>query len=515
MFKKAMSLLLSLILAVMTLSTTTVNVCAADTTYVVAGISELCGNLWDGDPISSPDNIMTYNGDGTYQKVYTNVAVMEGYQFKVVENSSFGEMIWHGIDGGDQNFIFNVVSVCDVTITFDPATLKITVTGAGVEIPTQLNVESMRTVGNGDGNWLNGVSWDPVADKNLMTEVSEKVYEITYTDLGEFDNYQVKFVANGFWDDNWGGVYQGSGVKTDAVYNSSDNITIEVPYELADVTLRLDLTNFDYTTKTGATFTVTVTDKNAKVPNGLEEDADGNYYFYTDGVVDTSKNGLICYEDWGKFVYLEEGRWATDKVTYAEYGGGKFLVDRGVVATSVNGLHQDPANTDTWYFLSAGQVQSHVTDLVLYDGAWFYLENGIKATNRSGIVDYDGGKFLLAHGQLQSDVTTLYHNEADKQWYYVVGGQVQTQVTDLVSYDGAWFYVVNGILANDYVGIVDYDGGKFYVANGQVATSVNGLQLNTADGKWYLIGGGQVQTQYTGEVEYNGETFNIVNGVVQ
>ena len=38
-------------------------------------------------------------------------------------------------------------------------------------------------------------------------------------------------------------------------------MSIEVPYELADVTLRLDLSNFDFATKTGATFTVTVTEK--------------------------------------------------------------------------------------------------------------------------------------------------------------------------------------------------------------------------------------------------------------
>ena len=55
-----------------------------------------------------------------------------------------------------------------------------------------------------------------------------------------------------------GGIYGGSGVESEAAYNSNDNITIDVPYELADVTLRLDLSNYDHTTKTGATFTVTV-----------------------------------------------------------------------------------------------------------------------------------------------------------------------------------------------------------------------------------------------------------------
>ena len=120
-----------------------------------------------------------------------------------------------------------------------------------------LNVESMRAVGNGYGNWLNGVEWDFTADENLMTEVSPKVYEITYTSVEKDDDYQVKFVANGSWTDSWGGIYQGSGVESEAVYNG-DDLRFAVPYRLADVTLRLDLSNYDHTTKTGATFTVTV-----------------------------------------------------------------------------------------------------------------------------------------------------------------------------------------------------------------------------------------------------------------
>ena len=254
--------ILSIVLAIcLVLSLVPTMAFAEDSVYVVAGVSELCGNIWDPSPDTSPDNIMDAQPDGTYKKVYTDVEVMNGYQFKVVENNPISEVIWYGIDGGDKNFTFNVKSVCDVTITFDPATLKTTVTGDGVEIPAALNVESMRALGNGDGNWLNGVAWDPSADENLMTEVSSGVYEITYTDIDEFDNYQVKFAANGSWSDIWGGVYQGSGIESDAVYNSSDNITIEVPYELADVTLRLDLNNFDYATKQGAKFTVTVVDK--------------------------------------------------------------------------------------------------------------------------------------------------------------------------------------------------------------------------------------------------------------
>lgn len=234
--------------------------------FVVAGVSELCGKLWKGDPESAPENIMDKQEDGTYIKVYNNVAIADKYQFTVVENRPDGEQIWRGDDNGN-NVTFNVKSVCDVTITFDPETSKITVTGTGVEFLTEFNVESMRTVGNGDpgdANWLNGVGWNSADDANLMTEVSSGVYEITYTSVGEYDNYQVKFAANGSWIYSWGGVYQGSGIESEAVYNG-ENIKFAVPYRLADVTLRLDLSNYDHMTKTGATFTVTVVDRHSHV----------------------------------------------------------------------------------------------------------------------------------------------------------------------------------------------------------------------------------------------------------
>ena len=183
MFKKAISLLLSLMLVVTTLSVTIVSVSAADSVYVVAGVPELCVNTWDPSPETSAENVMTDNGDGTFSKVYSAVGVMDSYQLKVVENIGEAQN-WVGIGPEyNDNFTFNVVEECDVTVTYEPATKTITVTGTGVVIPTELVIESMRAVGNGDGNWLNGVAWDPADDSNLMTEVSDKVYEITYTDL--------------------------------------------------------------------------------------------------------------------------------------------------------------------------------------------------------------------------------------------------------------------------------------------------------------------------------------------
>ena len=220
----------------------------AEDIYIVAGSEELCGTVWDGTDLN---NKMTDNGDGTYSKTFTNVAVKNGYQFKVVKNSE----VWYG-DEADNNITFNVTTACDVTITFNTTTFKSTVTGTGVQAYV-FNVEKVVAVGNGVGAWLNGADWVVDADANKMTQVADKVYEISFDNVpvGEED-YMVKFATNGSWADNFGGIFEASGKESDAMYNSG-NITFNLE-KAGTVTLRLDLSKFDYATRTGAKFVVTL-----------------------------------------------------------------------------------------------------------------------------------------------------------------------------------------------------------------------------------------------------------------
>ena len=219
----------------------------AEDIYIVAGSEELCGTVWDG---TDHNNKMTDNGDGTYSKTFTNVAAMNGYQFKVVKNSE----VWYG-DEADNNITFNVTTACDVTITFNTTTFKSTVTGTGVQAYV-FNVEKVVAVGNGVGAWLNGADWVVDADANKMTQVADKVYEISFDNVPVDEGYMVKFVTNGSWADNFGGIFEASGKESDAMYNSG-NITFNLE-KAGTVTLRLDLSKFDYATRTGAKFVVTL-----------------------------------------------------------------------------------------------------------------------------------------------------------------------------------------------------------------------------------------------------------------
>jgi hypothetical protein len=233
-----------------------------DVDYIVAGSpASVFGDEWN--PVSQ-NNRMAKQDDGTYAITYNAVAPQENIELKVVEQGG-GDPIWHGNANGG-NVVFNVTSECDVTITFDPATKEITVTGDGVEFATDFEYESVYVVGN---YWVNSVSWDPTAEVNKMAKVMDDVWEITYQvnantlqDVNEF-----KFAIDGAWTHDFGGTFSGFNVETDAVYKG-DNIKLDRS-DIAGIkiTVRLDLRNFDFATKEGAKFSILTENAPVAIPD--------------------------------------------------------------------------------------------------------------------------------------------------------------------------------------------------------------------------------------------------------
>ena len=97
-----------------------------------------------------------------------------------------------------------------------------------------------------------------------MKEVSPAVYEVTIENKSYGDingSVGFLFVKDNSWTDSWGFGAVSSGELHDAVYGG-DYIKIDPGSDAEESThnfiIRLDLTNWDWNTKTGATFTVTV-----------------------------------------------------------------------------------------------------------------------------------------------------------------------------------------------------------------------------------------------------------------
>lgn len=97
-----------------------------------------------------------------------------------------------------------------------------------------------------------------------MKEVSPAVYEVTFENKSYGDingSVGFLFVKDNSWTDSWGFGAVSSGELQNAVYKG-DYITISPGSDAEEskhnFIIRLDLTNWDWNTKTGATFTVTV-----------------------------------------------------------------------------------------------------------------------------------------------------------------------------------------------------------------------------------------------------------------
>ena len=270
---------------------TTEPVTTTDPIYVVAGAEEFAGLKWIGDPVNGAQNVMTKDGD-MYSKTFAATPAGKDYQIKVVKNVANGTdpetgdtvwaQTWIGYDNTENNLTFDVTAACDVTVTYNPATNEINVTGDSVKIVKELKVDYVLPVGNGFQSWLNGEDWKVDAESNKMEMVSDKVYKITYKGVTSSDNYEFKFAANGSWAANWGlPATENSapvGKDFDLTYNAQNMVldTVALGYaegSSIDVTLTLDLSGFDYPSKQGAKANITI--EGDRLP--LLGDADGDF----------------------------------------------------------------------------------------------------------------------------------------------------------------------------------------------------------------------------------------------
>ena len=392
------------------------------TQYVVAGVESLTGYEWQGSPALAPENVMTKSGD-VYTKTFTAVPVGKSYQLKVVANTG-DEQKWIGLDGTDNNVTFDVETACDVTVTFDPATNKITVTGDGVKMVTDLEVNSITVVGNGEDNWLNGVAWGVDAEVNHMTQVSDKVYQIKYENIESADDaYQFKFAANDDWAASWGLPEQSAtpiGEEFDLTFNGQNMLlnTVSAGFEedsLVDVTITLDITNFDYSTRSGAKATVKVEPSTPAVDN-LTINATSNICQANgSGTFNVGDKVSVYYLLDTKDAQLEEVQWALT------YDKNLLTLDSLTMPEIADGM----VNMD--------DVSGNASNLALYDFAGGKkLVEAVFTVNGTGTTNVDLNVVDLTLGKLNPATGTV---DADSEYEAVVNGDMANDLFDHINSD--------------------------------------------------------------------------------
>ena len=450
----------------------------AEDVYIVAGSEELCGTVWDG---TDHNNKMTDNGDGTYSKTFTNVAVMNGYQFKVAKN---GEE-WYGDEAGN-NITFNVTTACDVTITFNTTTFKSTVTGTGVQAYV-FNVEKVVAVGNGVGAWLNGAAWDPNADANKMTQVADKVYEIAFDNVPVDEGYMVKFVTNGSWTDNFGGFFEASGKESDAMYNSG-NITFNLE-KAGTVKLRLDLSKFDYATRTGAKFVVTLPGSEpAELTYFMKHPWGGGEWTWKPMAKNTEKKFAMLDGDGevAEYGWIVNGKWGNNGVSInakEDDTNSKWIAEPHTFST--------PQLGEDCRFFYFPEIQDFV---IVIPERWAKAE--VSFDPASG--EYTGPLTVRVKCQNIpceiSNITYFLNDNNDELLYDDAKGIVLTESTNLAAFvnfaDGSTLTAVGKYVITTPTGVNDITT----TANTKAQKVIdNGQVLIIKDGKKYNLLGNQVK----------------------
>lgn len=450
----------------------------AEDIYIVAGSEELCGTVWDG---TDHNNKMTDNGDGTYSKTFTNVAVMNGYQFKVAKN---GEE-WYGDEAGN-NITFNVTTACDVTITFNATTFKSTVTGTGVQAYV-FNVEKVIAVGNGVGAWLNGANWDPNADANKMTQVADKVYEIAFDNVPVDEGYMVKFVTNGSWADNFGGFFEASGKESDAMYNSA-NITFNLE-KAGTVKLRLDLSKFDYATRTGAKFVVTLPGSApAELTYFMKHPWGGGEWTWKPMAKNTEKKFAMLDGDGevAEYGWVVNGKWGDDGVSInakEDDTNSKWIAEPHTFST--------PQLGEDCRFFYFPEIQDFV---IVIPERWAKVETSFDPAPG----EYTGPLTVRVKCQNIpceiSNITYVLNDNNDELLYDDAKGIVLTESTNLAAFvnfaDGSTLTAVGKYVITMPTGVSDITTTA--TTNAQKVIE-NGQVLIIKDGKKYNLLGNQVK----------------------
>ena len=192
-------------------------------TYVIAGSYDFLGDYsWYPE---RDKNVMTGQSDGTYAITVPNVPATAPGQYlsvKVVKIDSNDNNTWYGINGTDANYDFMTRAKGDVTVTFDPVTKEISVTGPYVK-------EALTYVIAGSYDFLGDNSWAPERDKNVMTEQSDGTYAITVPNVpatvsGKY--LSVKVVKIDSNDNNtWYGV-DGTDANYDFITTAKGSVTV-------------------------------------------------------------------------------------------------------------------------------------------------------------------------------------------------------------------------------------------------------------------------------------------------
>ena len=257
-----------------------------------------------------------------------------------------------------------------------------------------------------------------------MTPVADKVYQIKYENIESADDaYQFKFAVNDTWAANWGLPEQSAapiGEEFDLTFNGENMLlnTVSAGFEedsLVDVTITLDVTNFDYSTRTGAKATVKVEPSTPAVDN-LTINATSNICQANgSGTFNVGDKVSVYYLLDTKDAQLEEVQWALT------YDKNLLTLDSLTMPEIADGM------------VNMNDVSGNASNLALYDFAGGKkLVEAVFTVNGTGTTNVDLNVVDLTLGKLNPATGTV---DADSEYAAVVNGDIANDIFDNINSD--------------------------------------------------------------------------------
>ncbi|MGN0481686.1 MAG: alpha-amylase family glycosyl hydrolase [Lachnospiraceae bacterium] len=225
----------------------------------------------------------------------------------------------------------------------------------------------------------------------------------------------------------------------------------------------------------------------AEKKNGLAYDSmDGKWYYYTDGMVDTEKTGLVKGTD-SVFWYVKNGIIDTSYTGFVTNGAGTWYVAGGKLDTTFTGLGKDG---DEWVAVFNGKTYPEYTGLVQNAGYFWYVNNGTLDTTYTGFYENENGKWYVANGKVDTSFKGL--GKEDDKWIVVLNGKHSSTYTGLIQNGGSFWYVKDGVLDTTFSGIVETGGSKWLVATGKLCSDYSGTYTDST-GTYTIVNGKVVE----------------------
>lgn len=184
-----------------------------------------------------------------------------------------------------------------------------------------------------------------------------------------------------------------------------------------------------------------------------------------------------------------------------------------VVSTHSDGLANEAAEGDHWYYYKDGKIATDVTTVAHNVNGWWYVKNGEVDFKYNGFAENEYGEWYVRGGKVNFDVNSIIEGtvKGQKAWWHVVNNKV-TYDTTVAQNQNGWWRVENGRVNFQYNGITNNENGWWKVESGKVNFDYNGISNN--ENGWWYIQGGKVDFNHTGVDANENGWWRVENGKV-